>query len=75
MKLMLPKRYLRCREDSFCIIAAPDGVPELAGYVMRIPQRLITGRGPTILVRHGNEKDANGKTCLMTTPAGPDPRQ
>ena len=72
MKLQIPKKYIKYKDTGVYIIAAPAGVPELARYVMRIPQRLVTGRGPTILVRHGNEKDANGKTCHYRLDKEPD---
>ena len=72
MKLQIPKKYIKYKDTGVYIIAAPEGVPELAGYAMRIPQRLVTGRGPTSLVRHGTEKDANGKTCHYRLDKEPD---
>ena len=66
MNLQVPKNYLKYKDTSgqtpLCIISAPAYVPELDGYVMKIPQHLVRDAGPYILLRHGNERTEDGKT-------------
>jgi hypothetical protein len=66
MNLQVPKKYLKYKDPGdqspLCIIRAPAGSPLLDGYVMKIPQHLVSGSGPYILIRHGNERTEDGKT-------------
>jgi hypothetical protein len=66
MNLQVPKEYLKYKDPGdqspLCIIRAPAGSPLLDGYVMKIPQHLVSGSGPYILIRHGNERTEDGKT-------------
>lgn len=66
MRLQIPKKYIKSLDSDICVIAAPSGIPELDGYVLRIPRYLVNGQGPCIMLHHGNERTEDGKTyCYM----------
>ena len=66
MRLQIPKKYIKSLDSDICVIAAPDGIPELSGYVLRIQRYLVNGQGPCIMLHHGNERTEDGKTyCFM----------
>lgn len=66
MRLQIPKKYIKSKDSDICVIAAPPSIPELDGYVLRIPRDLVNGQGPCIMLYHGNERTEDGKTyCYM----------
>ena len=60
MEIRLPKEYLIEEEDGYVptyIIKPPKGVEELAGYILRMPQKNASITGDSIVLYNGNEWD------------------
>jgi len=68
MEIRLPKEYLIREDDEYMptyIIKPPKDVEELAGYILRMPQKNAAIKGDSIVLYNGNEWDKKFRQHLF----------